>query len=40
MRNIGPKSSEWLASVGVYTLDDVVNLGVVETYKQSQGGLS
>ena len=34
MRNIGPKSSEWLASVGVYTLDDVVNLGVVETYKR------
>ena len=34
MRNIGPKSSEWLASVGVYTLDDVVSLGVVETYKR------
>ena len=34
MRNIGPKSSEWLASVGVYTLDDVVNQGVVETYKR------
>jgi len=34
MRNIGPKSSEWLASVGVYTLDDVLNLGVVETYKR------
>ena len=34
MRNMGPKSSEWLASVGVHTLDDVMNLGVVETYKQ------
>jgi DNA transformation protein len=34
MRNIGSKSSEWLVSVGVYTLDDVVNLGVVETYKR------
>ena len=33
MRNMGPKSSEWLASVGVHTLDDVVNLGVVATYK-------
>lgn len=32
MKNMGPKSSEWLASVGVYTLDDVANLGVVETY--------
>jgi DNA transformation protein len=30
---MGPKSSEWLASVGIHTLDDVVNLGVVETYK-------
>ena len=31
---MGPKSSEWLASVGVHTWDDVVNLGVVETYKR------
>jgi len=31
---MGPKSSEWLASVGVHTLDDVMNLGVVETYKR------
>ena len=34
MRNMGPKSSEWLASVGIYTLDDVLNLGAVETYKR------
>jgi len=34
MRNIGPKSSEWLASVGVHTLDDVAKLGVVESYKR------
>ena len=34
MKNIGPKSSEWLASVGVHTLDDVARLGVVETYKR------
>lgn len=32
MKNMGPKSSEWLASVGIYNLDDVANLGVVETY--------
>ena len=32
MKNIGPKSSEWLASVGIYTLEDVANLGVIETY--------
>ncbi len=34
MKNIGPKSSEWLASVGVHSLDDVARLGVVETYKR------
>jgi hypothetical protein len=34
MKNIGPKSSEWLASVGVHTLDDVAALGIVETYKR------
>jgi DNA transformation protein len=34
MKNIGPKSREWLASIGVYSLDDIANLGVVETYKR------
>ena len=34
MKNMGPKSSEWFASVGIHTLDDVVRLGVVETYKR------
>lgn len=34
MKNLGPKSREWLASVGVYSLEDVANLGVVETYKR------
>ncbi|MEY2818659.1 MAG: hypothetical protein RL275_2122 [Chloroflexota bacterium] len=34
MKNIGPKSNEWLASVGVNTLEDVARLGVVETYKR------
>ncbi len=34
MKNMGPKSSEWLASVGIHTLDDVAALGVVETYKR------
>jgi hypothetical protein len=32
MRNIGPKSSEWLASVGIHSLEDVANIGVVESY--------
>jgi len=34
MKNMGPKSSEWLASVGIHTLDDVAQLGVVETYQR------
>ena len=34
MRNMGPKSRQWLASIGVHTLDDVVSLGVIETYKR------
>ena len=32
MKNMGPKSSAWLASVGVHTLEEVAELGVVETY--------
>ena len=32
MKNIGPKSSEWLATVGIHSLDDVAELGVLETY--------
>jgi hypothetical protein len=32
MKNIGPKSTQWLASVGIHTLDDVANIGVVESY--------
>jgi DNA transformation protein len=34
MKNIGPKSTEWLASIGVHSLEDVAKLGVVETYKR------
>lgn len=34
MKNLGSKSSEWLASIGIYFLDDVAKLGVVETYKR------
>jgi len=34
MKNIGPKSSEWLASVGVHSLEDVAKIGVVATYKR------
>jgi hypothetical protein len=34
MKPRGPKSREWLASMGIHTLDDVAQLGVVETYKR------
>ena len=34
MKNMGPKSREWLAGVGIHTLDDVARLGVVETYRR------
>ena len=34
MRNMGPKSSEWLTSVGIHTLDDLADLGVIKTYKR------
>jgi DNA transformation protein len=34
MKNMGPKSSEWLASVGIHSLEDVAELGVVETYRR------
>ena len=34
MKNMGPKSSEWLASVGIHTLDDVAKLGAVESYQR------
>lgn len=34
MKNMGPKSREWLAAVGIHTLDDVAHLGVVETYRR------
>ena len=34
MKNLGPKSSEWLASIGVHSLEDVAKLGVIETYKR------
>lgn len=34
MKNMGPKSREWLAAVGVHTLEDVAKLGVIGTYKR------
>jgi DNA transformation protein len=32
LRNIGPTSSRWLAAVGIHTLDDLKQIGVVNAY--------
>jgi hypothetical protein len=32
MRNIGKVSKQWLAEIGVYTVDDIRKKGVVEAY--------
>lgn len=34
MMNLGPKSREWLAAVGIHTLDDVAELGAVDAYEK------
>ena len=34
MKNLGPKSTAWLASIGIFSLDGVAKIGVIETYKQ------
>jgi len=34
VKNIGPQSKQWLADVGIHTIDDVVELGVVATHKR------
>jgi DNA transformation protein len=32
--NFGPKSTVWLNSIGIYTLEDVEAVGVVEVYRR------
>lgn len=32
MRNIGPKSAAWLRQVGLRTLDDISQIGVVDAF--------
>jgi DNA transformation protein len=34
LRNLGPKSTRWLASVGIVTMDDLYELGAVEAYRR------
>jgi DNA transformation protein len=33
LKNIGPKSRQWLAEVGIYTINDLRNAGAIATYK-------
>jgi DNA transformation protein and related proteins len=33
MKNIGPVSRNWLAEVGIYSIDDLKAAGAVPTYK-------
>jgi DNA transformation protein and related proteins len=34
IKNIGAKTQEWLAEIGVYSLEDVERLGVVMVYRR------
>ena len=33
MKNIGPKSRQWLAEIGIYTIQDLKKAGSVTAYK-------
>lgn len=32
--NLGPKSSEWLNAIGIFTFSDMESVGAVEIYRQ------
>lgn len=36
IEGLGPKSSAWLATLGIHSLDDVRRVGVAETYRQAK----
>jgi len=36
MPNIGPRSRQWLAAVGVHTFEDLERLGAVETWRRAK----
>lgn len=33
LKNIGPKSRQWLAEIGIYTIKDLRSAGSITTYK-------
>jgi len=34
IKNMGPKSTDWLNDIGVFTLEDIERQGVVSVYKR------
>jgi len=36
LRNIGPRSAQWLKSVGIETIEDLQEVGVVEAYMRAK----
>ena len=36
LRNIGPRSAEWLDSVGIQTVEDLEEVGVAEAYLRTK----
>jgi DNA polymerase/3'-5' exonuclease PolX len=33
LKNLGPKSRQWLAEIGIYTIKDLKNAGSITTYQ-------
>ena len=36
LRNIGPKSAQWLNAVGIQTAEDLYEVGAVEAYRRTK----
>ncbi len=36
LRNIGPKSAQWLKAVGIQTAEDLSEVGAVEAYQRTK----
>lgn len=36
LRNLGPRSREWLAQIGIHTTDDLRRVGAIEAFVQLQ----
>jgi hypothetical protein len=36
LRNIGPKSARWLMKVGVYNVEDLIEVGVVNAFLRAK----